>query len=68
MEREIIRGNKALADRLGVSKGTVQKWRNSGLLAQATVSDYGKFILYDLDRVMARLNIRPVRRGRRAAI
>lgn len=68
MERTTIRGNRALADKLGVHFNTVQKWRNQGTLKPATLCEYGRVIIYDLDKVYECLNHQPVKRGRRAAI
>lgn len=49
--RETVRGVKGLAERLGVHKCTVQKWRNMGVLDKATVADYGRVIIFDFDKV-----------------
>ena len=68
MERTTIRGNRSLAERLGVHFTTVQKWRRQGILAPATISEFGRVIIYDLDKVFECLNHTPVKRGRRAAI
>lgn len=65
MERTLITGNKALAERLGVSPVTVWHWRKAGVLAQATLSDFGRTIIYDLEKVFECLNHTPVKRGRR---
>ncbi len=68
MERTIIRGNKALAEKLGVTQKTVGNWRRAGVLTQATLSDFGRTIIYDLEKVFECLNHRPVKQGRRAEI
>lgn len=68
MERTIIRGNRKLADELGVHFNTVQKWRSSGILDPATVSEYGRVIIYDLEKVLECLHHKPVKAGRRAAV
>lgn len=68
MERTTIRGNKALAEKLGVHFNTVQKWRSQGTLKPATLSEYGRVIIYDLDKVYECLNHRPVKQGRRAVV
>lgn len=47
-----IKGNKALADTLGVSLRTVQQWRRDGILKKATISDFRRTIIYDLDKVL----------------
>ncbi len=52
---ELIKGNKALAARLGVSVRTVQQWRKEGLLRDATVSDYRRTIIYQLDKALRSL-------------
>lgn len=68
MERTIVRGNTALAEKLGVSLATVKIWRRRGVLKSATVADYGRVIIYDLDKVLECLHHRPVKAGRRAAV
>lgn len=49
---QLITGNKALSEALGVSRRTIQSWRKEGILAQATVSDIRRIIIYDLDKVL----------------
>ncbi|MBD5223622.1 MAG: DUF3853 family protein [Bacteroidales bacterium] len=66
MERTIIKGNKGLAEKLGVHFNTVLNWRKSGLLKAATIADYGRVILYDFDLVLECLRHTPVKQGRRA--
>lgn len=66
--RNVIRGSKALAEKLSVSQETVRKWRKSGILAPATLSDYGRVIIYDLDKVYECLNYRKGSGGRRSAV
>ncbi len=68
MERITIRGNRALAEKLGVHFTTVQKWRSLGILAPATLSEFGRVIIYDLEKVYECLNYHTVKRGRRAAV
>ncbi|MBD5585344.1 MAG: helix-turn-helix domain-containing protein [Clostridia bacterium] len=68
MDRIIIRGNKALAEKLGVTEKTIGNWRRAGVLAQATLSDFGRVIIYDLDKVFECLNYKKVKPGRRAAV
>ena len=68
MERTTVRGNRALADKLGVHFNTVQNWRKNGVLAPAILSEFGRIIIYDLDKVFECLNHTPVKRGRRAAL
>lgn len=50
-DRKLIRGNKALGATLGVNERTVRRWRTEGLLAEATVVDLRRMIVYDLDKV-----------------
>jgi hypothetical protein len=59
-----IKGNKALAAEIGVSVRTVQEWRASGILKSATISDFRRTIIYDLDKVFECLNHKPVAAGR----
>lgn len=54
----IIKGNKALAQRLGVSRRSVQQWRKEGILHPAIVSDFRRTIIYDLDKVLECLRSR----------
>lgn len=51
-----IRGNKELAKRLQVSERTIGSWRQRGILDAATLSYYGRVIVYDLDKVYECLN------------
>ena len=55
---QLVRGNKGLAEALGVTPCTVQTWRKKGLLVSATVVDRGRVIIYNLDEVLRCL--RPV--------
>lgn len=64
----IIRGNRTLAKVLGVHYMTVQNWRKNGVLKKGTVAEYGKVIIYDLDKVLECLHHTTVKRGRRAAV
>lgn len=64
MERTTIRGNSALAQKLGVSRETVQEWRKEGVLAPATLVEFRRVIIYDLDLVYECLRNRPKRQGR----
>lgn len=50
-DRKLIRGNKAFGATLGVNERTVRRWRTEGLLAEATVVDLRRTIVYDLDKV-----------------
>lgn len=65
MERTIVKGNTSLAERLGVHRKTVENWRKKGILSQATLADYGRVILYDLDLVFECLQYKKVKSGRR---
>lgn len=64
--RETITGNKALANVLGVHYMTVQNWRKKRILDPAILSEYGRTIIYDLEKVYQCLNHKPVKQGRRA--
>lgn len=68
MERTTIRGSKALAERLGVSRWTVYQWHKEGILKSAILSEFRRIIIYDLEKVYECLNHRPAKAGRRAAI
>lgn len=68
MERTIVKGNKGLAETLGVHVNTVKSWRKNGVLAPATLADYGRTIIYDLDKVFECLHHQKAKSGRRAAI
>lgn len=68
MNRTIIRGNKALAERLGVSQVTVWNWRKSGVLIPATISEFRRVIFYDLEKVFECLNHKKAKPGRRAVV
>ena len=68
MERTIIRGNKALAEKLGVSQVTVWHWRKSGVLLPAILSEFRRVILYDFEKVLECLNHQKAKPGRRAAV
>ena len=65
MERKIIRGNKALAEKLEVSVVTISKWRKKGVLKPATLSDFGRVIIYDLEKVFECLNYKAEEPGRK---
>ncbi len=56
--RTLIRGNKALAEALGVSLSTVNRWRRQKILIPATVVDYCRTIVYDMDKVTTTLTQR----------
>ncbi|MDE6329568.1 MAG: helix-turn-helix domain-containing protein [Muribaculaceae bacterium] len=61
---KIIKGNKALAAELGVSPGTVGKWKAQGVLKPAILAEYCRIILYDLDKVFGCLQHKPNNIGR----
>ena len=52
----MIRGSKALAEKLGVSQVTVWHWRKIGVIMPAIVSEFGRVIIYDLEKVYKCLN------------
>lgn len=58
---QLVRGNKGLAETLGVTTRTVQTWRNKGLLKPATVVDRGRVIIYNLDEVFRCLKSVPLK-------
>lgn len=62
MKRETVTGNKALAGELGVSSKTVQNWKKAGVLRPAILSEFGRTIIYDLDKVYYCLNNRAAQR------
>lgn len=68
MERTTITGNKALADKLGVSAWTISLWKNEGILDCAILSNFRRTIIYDLDKVYECLHHKHAKSGRRAAI
>lgn len=59
-----IRGNKGLARELGVDPGTIHKWRKSGIIQDAIVAEYGRVIIYDIEKVMTCLQHSKVKAGR----
>ena len=56
MKRITIKGNKALAAELGVSRWTISMWKTSGVLDKAILSEFRRTIIYDLERVYECLN------------
>ena len=66
MERTIIKGNTSLAASLGVHRKTVDMWRKKGILAPATIAEYGRTILYDLELVFECLHHKKAKPGRRS--
>ena len=59
-----VRGNKGLAAKLKVSVGTVQRWKNDGLLEKAVICEYGRVIIYDLNKAKDCIKYMPLKAGR----
>lgn len=64
MGRTTIKGNKALAAHLGVHAVTVGTWKRRGILEKAILVEYGRTIVYDVEKVYECLHHRPVKPGR----
>lgn len=64
LDKKYIRGNKALAEYLGVSPLTVCDWKCKGVLNEAIKSEYGRVIIYDVEKVLQALNHRTLKPGR----
>ena len=62
--RILVRSSKELAKLLCVSRNTISRWRNLGILEDATIVDYGRTLIYDLEKVYECLN----RAGRKGVI
>lgn len=62
--RKYVRGNKALAEWLGVSEFTVCDWKKKGVLDSAIKSEYGRVIIYDTEKAMECLNHKTLKAGR----
>lgn len=60
----LVRGCKRLAETLGVHEQTVAKWRRLGVIDKGTVAQYGRVIIFDLDKVLACLNYHKSTPGR----
>ncbi len=56
MPGTMIKGNRRLAKALGVHYTTVQKWKSSGRLNKAILIQWGRVIIYDLEKVFECLN------------
>lgn len=59
-----VRGNKGLAEKLKVSVGTVQRWKRDGILDPAVVCDYGRVIIYNINKAKACIKYMPLKAGR----
>lgn len=64
-EKKFVRGNKALAEYLGVSPLTVCEWKGKGLLDDAIKAEYGRVIIYDVEKVMNCLKHGKLKPGRK---
>lgn len=62
--RETITGNKTLAKVLGVHENSVSKWKKSGVLDNAILSNFGRITIYDLEMVYVCLNHKKATAGR----
>lgn len=62
--KKYIRGNKCLAEWLGVCEWTVCQWKTQGVLDNAIKSEYGKVIIYDTEKVMECLKHKTLKPGR----
>lgn len=63
-EKKYVRGNKALAEYLGVSPLTVCEWKGKGILNDAIKAEYGRVIIYDVEKVLASLKHKTLKAGR----
>lgn len=52
MERKIIKGDRKLAEELGIHRNTLTKWKRLGFLEYGTIAATGRIYLYDYDRVL----------------
>lgn len=52
MERKIIKGDRKLAEALGIHRNTLTKWKKLGFLEYGTIAATGRIFLYDFDRVL----------------
>lgn len=66
--RNLVKGIRGLAAILGVHYVTVAKWRKEGILDPATVADFRKTIIFDVDKALECLHNRPARQGRQVTI
>lgn len=62
-----IKGNKALAEEIGISLKTLYNWKREGILEPAVVFHYRRTIVYNLEKVFECLKHRPVSRGRKCS-
>lgn len=60
----IVRGNKGLAEVLGVDPTLICGWKKKGILDPAIKSEYGRVIIYDVIKAMECLNHKKVKPGR----
>lgn len=54
--RETVTGNRNLAIALNVHRNTVNKWKRQGILNNAILSQIGRIIIYDIEKVYQCLN------------
>lgn len=59
-----MKGCKNLAARLGVCEWTVKQWRKRGVLDAATLADFGRVIIFDMEKVYECLHHRTAKPGR----
>lgn len=60
-----ITGNNELAELLGVSAGSIGRWKRMGLLQPAIVAEYGRTIIYNVEKAKECLKMGPERPGRK---
>ena len=60
----LITGVHRLAKALDVSHTTVYGWRRKGVLDAATVAEYGRIIIFDLEKVLQCLHHTKAKPGR----
>lgn len=51
----LIRGTGGLADALGVSRCTIDKWRKLGYLDGTEIIDTGRIVVFAYERVLERM-------------
>lgn len=62
--RKEVTGNNELAAELGRSAATIGRWKKAGVLDDAIVSEYGRTVIYDVEKAKNCLRIQPVSAGR----